>query len=145
VDNYSNLLDIVNAFRFQKGDYDGAEKQLLLFTENYSTLSANKAELLRNQFDAKDRLGWLRLASTLFTKDFSKADPLRKEKLCRMFFALYSFENLEFGFDGVMDIDAVSDQIKAVPEIATKCWAQFKALTSNDVAKENLETRLFSS
>jgi hypothetical protein len=145
MDEYSNLLDIVDKFRFHKGDYVGAEKQLSVFTENYSKLSANKAELLRKRFDAKDRLGWLRIASTLFTKSFSDADPFRKEKLCKIFFALYSFENLEFGFDGVMDIDAVSDQLKDSSEIAIKCWAQFEALTSNDIARKNLENRIFSS
>lgn len=39
---------------------------------------------------------------------------MEKEKLCRIFFALYSFENLEFGFDGAMDVISVSDQRKAM-------------------------------
>ncbi|ACX95227.1 hypothetical protein [Halothiobacillus neapolitanus] len=112
--NFSKLQAIVNGFNFKKGDYVGAEDQLSRFAESYAQLSLEDAELLRSKFDSKDRLGWLRIASTLFVKGFADADSMEKEKLCRIFFALYSFENLEFGFDGAMDVISVSDQRKAM-------------------------------
>ncbi len=139
------LQDIVNGFNFKKGDYVGAEDQLSKFAEGYAQLSAEEAELLRGEFFAKDRLGWLRIASTLFIKGFSDADSMEKEKLCRIFFALYSFENLEFGFDGVMDVISVSDQMKDHAGMAKRNWNQFSKLTSNDAAKNNLENKIFAT
>ena len=130
------LLDIVERFPFAKGDYVGAEEQLSKFAENYALLSAEDAELLRGEFSAKDRLGWLRIASSLFMKVFAEADPMRKEKLCRIFFALYSFENLEFGFDGVMDVISVAGEINDHVDMAKRSWEIFSDLTSNDLSSE---------
>ncbi len=142
--NISKLQAIVNGFNFKKGDYIGAEDQLSRFAESYAQLSLDEAELLRGAFDSKDRLGWLRIASTLFVKGFADADSMEKEKLCRIFFALYSFENLEFGFDGVMDVISVSDQMKGHAGMAKRNWKQFSELTSNDAAKNNLENKIFA-
>lgn len=141
----SKLQGIVNGFDFKKGDYLGAEEQLSKFAEGYALLSAEDAELLRGKFCAKDRLGWLRIASTLFTKGFNDANSLQKEKLCRIFFALYSFENLEFGFDGVMDVISVSDQMKRHAGMAKRNWDQFSKLTSSDAARNNLENKIFAT
>jgi hypothetical protein len=141
--NISKLQAIVNGFNFKKGDYVGAEDQLSRFAEIYAQLSLEEAELLRGEFDSKDRLGWLRIASTLFVKGFADADSMEKEKLCRIFFALYSFENLEFGFDGVMDVISVSDQMKGHAGMAKRNWKQFSELTSNDAAKNNLENKVW--
>jgi hypothetical protein len=139
----NNIQDIVANFVFKKGDYLGAEEQLSRFAESYAKLSADEAESLRNKFQAKDRLGWLRIASTLFCKLFSDADTLHKDKLCKIFFALYSFENLDFGFDGVNDVISVSDKLKGHPELARKNWDLFSKLTSNGVARNNLENKIF--
>ena len=139
----SKLQDIINNFNFKKGDYVGVEDQLSKFTESYALLSAEEAELLRGEFAAKNRLGWLRIASTLFIKRFSGADSMEKEKLCRIFFALYSFENLEFGFDGVMDVISVSDQMKGHTDMAKRNWKYFSELTSNNAAKNNLNNKIF--
>jgi hypothetical protein len=141
----SKLLDIVNSFDFKKGDYLGAEEQLSMFAENYALLNAEDVELLRGKFCAKDRLGWLRVASTLLVKGFNDADSLRKEKLCRIFLALYSFENLEFGFDGVKDVIAVSDYMKSHAGMVKRNWDQFSKLTSSDTARNNLENKIFAT
>ena len=143
--NISKLQDIINSFSFKKGDYVGAEDQLSRFAESYAQLSLEEAELLRGEFDSKDRLGWLRIASTLFVKGFADANSMEKEKLCRIFFALYSFENLEFGFDGVMDVISVSDQMKDHAGMAERNWSQFGKLTSNNAAKNNLENKIFAT
>ncbi len=94
-------------------------------------------------FHAKDRLGWLRIASTLFCKLFSDVDTLHKDELCKIFFALYSFENLDFGFDGVNDVISVSEKLKGNTELARKNWNLFSKLTSNDMARNNLENKIF--
>ena len=99
--------DIVTNFVFKKGDYLGAEDQLSRFADSYAKLSVEEADILRSQFQAKDRLGWLRIASTLLCKFFPEANTLQKNRLCKIFFALYSFENLEFGFDGVKDLISI--------------------------------------
>lgn len=143
--NISKLQAIINAFKFNKGDYVGAKDQLSRFSDIYAQLSLDEAELLRGEFDSKERLGWLRIASSLFVKRFADADSMEKEKLCRIFFALYSFENLEFGFDGVLDVIAVSDQMKAHAGMARKNWNKFSKLTSNDAAKTNLENKIFAA
>lgn len=143
--NFSKLQTIVNGFDFKKGDYVGAKDQLSMFAEIYAQISFDEAELLRGEFDSKDRLGWLRMASTLFIKEFADADPMEKEKLCRIFFAFYSFENLEFGFDGVMDVISVSDQMKGHAGMAKRNWKKFSGLTSNDTAKKNLENKIFAA
>ncbi len=139
----SKLRNIVHGFSFNKGDYVGAEDQLSMFAESYSQLSAEEAELLRREFVSKDRLGWLRVASTLFVNCFEDASRIEKERLCRIFFALYSFENLEFGYDGVMDVISVSDQMKGHAGMARKNWEQFSDLTSSEAAKKNLENKIF--
>lgn len=46
----SKLKETVDNFEFQKGDYAGAEKQLLVFAEAYALLKADDAEMLRSQF-----------------------------------------------------------------------------------------------
>ena len=136
--------NIIADFAFEKGDYLGAEEQLSRFSDSYARLSADEAESLRNKFQAKDRLGWLRIASTLFCKFFSDADHLHKDKLCKIFFALYSFENLDFGFDAVNDVISVSEKLKSHTELARKNWDLFRVLTSNNMARNNLENNVFN-
>lgn len=137
--------DIVNKFDFRKDDYFGAEEQLARFADSYSKLNAEEADCLRSDFQAKDRLKWLRIASTLFCKFFSDAGISRKNRLCKIFFALYSFDNLEFGFDSVMDVISVSDQMKNHADLAKKNWESFSKLTSNDAARNNLENKIYGT
>lgn len=141
----NNTHDIVANFSFKKGDYFGAEEQLSKFADSYARLTAEESEILRSKFPAKDRLGWLRVASTLFCKFFSDADASHKDRLCKIFFALYSFENLDFGFDGLMDVISISEQVKNHADIARKNWNSFSDLTSNEMAKKNLENKVFFS
>ena len=139
------VRDIVENFEFTKGDYQGAEEQLYDFAECYAQLSIDEADELRCSFDARQRHSWLRVASTLFTKEFDEADMLRKDRLCKIFFALYSFDNLEFGYDSVMDIISISDQMKGHVEMAQKNWVIFSKITTRDTARNNLENKLFTS
>lgn len=136
--------DIVTNFVFKKGDYLGAEEQLSRFADSYAKLSVEEADTLRNQFQAKDRLGWLRIASTLLCKFFPEANTLQKNRLCKIFFALYSFENLDFGFDGVKDVISISEKVKNYTEITQKNWNFFSGLTSNNTARNNLENKIFT-
>lgn len=144
MNDVDNIQDIVASFTFKRGDYLSAEEQLLRFADSYAKLSVEEADILRSKFKAKDRLGWLRVASTLFCKFFSGADALRKDKLCKIFFALYSFENLDFGFDGLMDVISISEELKSHKELARKNWDFFSKLTSNEMAINNLENKVFN-
>ena len=135
--------EIIANFVFKKGDYLGAEEQLLRFADSYEKLSVEEADLLRSKFESKDRLGWLRIASTLFCKFFSDTDNLHQDRLCKIFFALYSFENLDFGFDGVRDLICCSEKVKDHQDLVRKNWNLFSTLTSNEVARNNLENKIF--
>lgn len=136
--------NIVDNFSFSKGDYIGAKDQLEKFSQIYMQLSVEQTNNLRGSYTAKERLGWLRIATTLFDKYFNDADYADKEKLIRIFFALYSFENLEFGFDGIMDLISVSDQMKNDIDLAKQNWSYFRELTSSVDAKNNLEKKIFA-
>lgn len=142
--NIAKLRDIALSFDFKKGDYIGAETQLSRFAELYSNLNLDEADILRTEFDAKVRLGWLRIASTLIDKSFANADTLEKENLCKTFFAMYSFENLDSGYDGVMDLIAVSEKLRDFQEISMKAWEPYKNNICRVNARRNLEDKIFS-
>ena len=135
--------DIVTNFSFKKGDYLGAEKQLCSFADSYARLSVEEAGILRSKFIAKDRLGWFQIASTLFCKRFPEANTLQKDRLCKIFFSLYSFDNLDFGYDSVREVISISEMVKNHKEITQKNWKFFCGLTSN-TARDNLENKIFS-
>ena len=135
---------IAESFEFKKGDYLGAEEQLSKFAENYLELSAAEADQLRCGFDAKERLGLLGAATSVFQKSFLSAEILRKDKLCMILFACYSFDNMEFGCDSLRHIMPVLGDLEDYQELAHKNWLPFRRLTSNEIARKNLENRLFS-
>ena len=140
----SELQNIINGFNFERGNYTGAQTQLFFFAESYARLSAEEADQLRSNFDAKERLKWFRLASALMMRCFDSADELQKEKLFRIFFSLYSFENLEFGYDAVQDVISASYQMKKNIELSKKIWREYRDLTTNPIARNNIENKIFS-
>ncbi len=139
----NTVYDIVNSIKFEYKDYLGAELQLLEFADNYAKLSPEEAEELRSVFDSKQRLGLFATSTSLFRKCFTEADAAQKDRLCKIFFALYSFDNLDFGYDSLLHVMSVADQIKAHRDLAKKHWNQFKVLTSRSNAIGNLENKLF--
>ena len=140
----SELQNIINGFNFERGNYIGAQKQLFFFAESYARLSIEEADRLRSNFDAKERLKWFRLASALMMRCFDSADELQKEKLFRIFFSLYSFENLEFGYDAVQNVISASYKMKKNIELSKKIWREYRDLTSNQIARNNIENKIFS-
>lgn len=137
------LLDVINDFHFEKGNYLEAERQLVVFAEGYARLTVEEANKLRSKFDAKDRLKWFRVASSVFKHGFLSEDDFKKEKLCRIFFALYSFENLDFGYDALQDVISVSDQLKRNIDITKRSWTNFRCITSNPIAISNMDRNIF--
>ncbi len=140
---YLTVEKIIKEFHFTKGDYASAERQLLLFSQSYALLTDMQADAIRSSYDAKDRLGWLRIATILLKKFFQVAPKLRRKDLLNIFFSLYSFENLDHGYDAVMDLIEVSEKVKDFEPEARILWDVYKPLTSNAVAVENLEKKLF--
>jgi hypothetical protein len=143
MDKIVEIFDVIDKFHFTKGGYAEAEDHLLKFADCYAELNAEEAEFLRSQFDEKDRLGWFRVASSLFRHSFPKAGTEQKNKLCKIFFALYSFDNLEFGYDSIMDVISISSLIKPHIGMAKKNWGVYRRLTSNSLARNNLEAKIF--
>lgn len=140
---FNNTYNIVANFVFKKGDYLGAEEQFSRFADSYVKLSIEEAQLLRSKFKAKDRLGWLQVFLTIFCKFFSDADISHKNRLCKIFFALYSFDNLGVGYDSVNCVILISGELKKHTELARRNWDLFSKLTSNDLAVGNLENKIF--
>ena len=136
--------EIIANFNFKKGDYSGAEDQLHEFSLSYEKLSPKEADILRGRFTPKDKLQWLRIASTLFCKFYRIADNAHKAKLYKIFFSLYSFENLDFGLDGLKDLISISEIVGGEGVGLKESWECFKDLTSSDVAINNVEIKLFS-
>lgn len=95
-------IEIIKNFTFKKHDYIGAKEQLSQFSDSYAKLNLQEANDLRSIFKAKDRFGWLCVASTVFLELFPDANTLLKEELTKIFFAFYSFDNLDFGYDSVL-------------------------------------------
>lgn len=143
MESYLSVEKIVEEFHFTKGDYASAERQLLLFSQSYALLTDMQADAIRSSYNAKDRLGWLRIATVLLEKFFQEAPNFRKQDLLKIFFSLYSFENLDHGYDAVMDLIEVSERVKGFEQEARNLWAVYKPLTPNSVAVENLEKKLF--
>ena len=88
-------------------------------------------------------MGWLRIASTVFSKFFDQVEVSEKDKLVKIFFALYSFENLDFGYDAVLDLITVSNKMENYLYLAKKNWNIYSDITSNTIARENVESTLF--
>lgn len=143
MESYQAVEKIIDGFHFTKGDYSSAESQLLLFSQSYALLTDMQADAIRSSYSAKDRLGWLRIATVLLKKFFPEAPKIRKQALLKIFFSLYSFENLDHGYDAVMDLIEVSERVKGFEPEARILWAVYKPLTPNSVAVENLEKKFF--
>lgn len=136
--------DILAKVDFQKGDFRGAERQLANFAKVYTQLSIEEIDLLRGEFDSRLRLGYLRVSTSLLSKEIEDADLERKEKLIRIFFTMYSFENLEFGYDGLQDVSLVMPYLQNCKELAQKNWVEFEKVTTSEIARINLKKILFS-
>ena len=139
----STLQGIVDDFQFSKGNYAGAERQLSAFAECYSHLSPSQAQSLREMYSAKERLGWFKVGVSLVNKLFDDAPAQQKQDLLKIFFAFYSFENLDFGYDALMDVIDVSSKIKERNIGAENLWYIYRKLTKSQVAIRNLESKCF--
>lgn len=59
-------------------------------------------------------------------------------------FAMYSFDNLGYGYDSVLDIIDISTLLRDDDErLAKEAWLPFKDLTTNKTAQKNLKNKLF--
>lgn len=123
------VRSIVEGFEFKKGDYLGAEDQLSRFAEDYAQLSVDEADALRCSFDAKERLGWLGVACSLIRHSFSEADISRKAKLTRIFLALYSFDNLELGYDTLLNVRDIKSKFVGHESLIKESWKIYAKLT----------------
>jgi hypothetical protein len=138
-------IEIVKNFTFKKHDYIGAKEQLSQFSDSYARLNLEEANYLRSIFKAKDRFGWLCVASTVFLELFPDANTLLKEELTKIFFAVYSFDNLDFGYDSVLYVIEVKKCMIEQRKTLVKNWALYAGITSSITAKDNLEGHLFAA
>ena len=57
---------------------------------------------------------------------------------------MYSFDNLGFGYDSVLDIIDISTLLRDDDErLAKEAWLPFKDLKTNKTAQKNLKNKLF--
>lgn len=137
--------DIVTNFQFKANDYSEAGVQFLRFSEEFVQLNASEADTLRSVFDSKDRFTLFGIAASVFRERIEDSEKRQKSNLCRIFFALYSFDNLEFGYDSLLYLEENSGKFKKIQELAKESWLPFKALTTNELAWKNLENKIFTS
>jgi hypothetical protein len=139
-----DLLLVVEELSFRKYEYSDAESQLSDFANRFVELDPNSADQLRECFDSKVRLGLFRTASSLFRHSFPTALGVQKARLLRIVFAMYSFDNLNFGYDSVLDVIDISKLLQDQERcLAKEAWLPFKKLTTNKIAQGNLENHLF--
>jgi len=133
------LARMARNFVIKKGDYEGVKLQFLKFSKNYSQLNVHEADKLRELFDPKIRNGWFKVTTSIFSHSFIDADDLQKDDLCGILFAFYSFDNLDFGYDSLRDLDSVINVFCENSTIVNKNWNVFKKLTSRKIAKDNMQ------
>ena len=134
------LAGMARNFVIEKGDYEGVKVQFLKFSEIYSQLNKHEADRLRDLFDPKIRHGWFKVTTSLFSNCFINVDSLQKDDLCGILFAFYSFDNLDFGYDSLLDLDSVANMFSENSTIVNKNWNVFKKLTSRKVARDNMQS-----
>ncbi len=140
----NGLQLLVETFKFAKQGYSSAEEQLIEFANLYAKLDPGSADQLRASIDSKVRLGLFGTASSLFQHSFPKAAETQRVRLLRIVFAMYSFDNLGFGYDSVRHIIDISKFIREEHELlAKKAWLPFRELTTNQIARNNLENHIF--
>lgn len=135
-------FDIITSFRIKHHDQFDITDQALDFANCYISLSLNEASTLRDCFDAKEKLSKFRLMARNFQDRFEDADLTEKSELLTSLFALYSFDNLEFGYDSVLNLIDISDLVTNFQTLAKKQWKPFNLLTSS-LASANLANKLF--
>lgn len=134
---------MVENLSFRKHQFSNAERQLIEFADLYRKLDPSRADQLRSFFDSKDRLGLFRTAASLFRRYFPDAVEAQKTRLFQCLFATYSFDNLGFGYDSVLDIIDISSLLEDQDSLLAKeTWLPFKGLTTNQIAASNLENHL---
>lgn len=132
------LENLIKTWLAQTGCVAVSEENLLEFSKQYSILSPDEAEILRSKFDAKHKLRFFRVASSVFCKNFDEADDTKKRELLEMLYALYSLDNLDFGYDTLLTINDTLSLQNQVRNIAVDAWEKYEKLTSRQIAKRNL-------
>ena len=143
MDPIEKLTDLTRNFAFEKGDYEGVKIQFLKFAENYSQLNIDEADRLRDSIDAKIRMGWFGVSTSLFLHSVIDANSIQKDELCLILFAFYSFDNLDFGYDSLLDLARVSNILNENNATAKKNWLIFKKLTRRKIDIDKLENNIF--
>ena len=87
MDPIEKITDLTRNFAFEKGDYEGVKIQFLKFAENYSQLNIDEADRLRDSIDAKIRMGWFGVSTSLFLHSVIDANSIQKDELCMILFA----------------------------------------------------------
>lgn len=136
--------DVINVVDFRRDGVDTLIEKLSAFADCYKKLSADDAKILRSGFDSKYKLGAFQSATALLQIKFGKFGSTSDRTLLEIFFALYSFDNLEFGYDSVISVIDASIILKGHEVLAKAIWLPFSVLTDNETAKRNLENKLFS-
>lgn len=131
--------------QFNEGDYIDAEKKMYSFYEKYSNITKEEALEIRNSIDPKYRAKLFRIASSILKKLYEKSNELEKERLIKIFFASFSFDNLNFSYNSIHEINKCTSFLKEDITLSRKIWEGFKPKTSNKTAIETIEKKIFSS
>ncbi len=140
----NDAYDTVCSMDYRHSDLAQRTSKLTAFAKAYVQLSNDEVNLLRASMDSKDKFDHFTQASYLFRHSFPEADINEKEKLLKAFFAFYSLDNMEFGYDTLLILDSVSNLMDGFADIAMTTWLPYVPLTGSH-AKNAMENRLLAN
>lgn len=136
--------DIVCSMDYRYSDLVQRTSKLTAFAKAYVQLSNDQVNLLRASLGSKDKLDHFTQASYLFKRSYPEADINEKEQRLQAFFAFYSLDNMEFGYDTLLILDSALELMDGCDDIAMEAWLPYRHLT-DALPKEALENRLRKS
>lgn len=132
---------VANGFAFKRGEYAEATRQLKTFADLYASLDPAQAHAVRQTFDPKQRLGWLVVATGLIRHGFSDAKRDERAELIHIFVAMFSCDNLDFGYDSLLQVDSARKILGDSRDLIKESWNHFAHLTENKLARSNFENK----
>lgn len=142
MDEAARAEALFREFRVARGDYAAAERQLLAFADLWLRLDPAQAAALRGRVDPKARLGRLVAACSVLRHEFAGAEGARQAALARMLFALVSCDDLDFGYDTLLQVDGVLPLFAGHGDMARQAWAAAAPLSANPLTQQNIAARL---
>ncbi|NVJ92768.1 MAG: hypothetical protein HWE34_13990 [Methylocystaceae bacterium] len=134
--------DIVTNDDFWKCSDQDRLIKALAFHDALSRLSKVDADLLRSCVDSKDRLSYFSQVSVWFAINFPEAHKEVQERWLCVLLAFYAFDNMGFGYDTLLHIDAVLPHLRTQSYLTRNAWNCHRHLV-DELPLRAFESRVF--